>query len=360
MSPKNLDNINSFRRISLITVIAVYFLILIGGVVRSTGSGMGCPDWPKCFGSWIPPTSVNQLPNDYQAIYLEKRLEKNEEFVSMLQSLGFSEKAQEIKKDKLILVEQEFNAVKTWIEYINRLIGAVIGILVILTLYKSLPLWNSDKTIPVLAGFNLLLVLFQGWIGSIVVSTNLLQWMITLHMMLALLIVCLLLYIFYRSRKLVYRTMLTTEKPTRLFFILGLGFLMMIVQIVLGTQVREEIDKIAFEYGNMMREQWIENLGLGFIIHRSFSILLLAIHLLFISKVYKYTVRNTNLFQWSQILLFIILLEIVSGVGMAYFGIPAFLQPVHLLLGSLIVGIQFLVLLYINDQQRLITENTGS
>jgi cytochrome c oxidase assembly protein subunit 15 len=278
----------------------------------------------------------------------------------MLQNLGFSNKASEIKNDKSILVEEEFNAVKTWIEYINRLIGALIGIFVILTLYRSLPLWQFDKTIPVLAGINLILVLFQGWIGSIVVSTNLMEWMITLHMILALLIVCLLLYIYYRSTKLAYKTKVTTEKPGRLFLILGIAFILMLVQIVLGTQVREEIDKVAFEFGNMMRGRWIENLGMRFLVHRSYSLVLLAIHLLFIYKIYKYSLRNTLIFKWSQILLLIILFEIISGVGMAYFGIPAFLQPIHLLLGSLIIGIQFLILMHLNDQKSLITENIGS
>ncbi len=360
MSQKNLDKINSFRRISLISVIAVYFLILVGGIVRSTGSGMGCPDWPKCFGSWIPPTSVNQLPNNYQDIYLAKRLEKNDRFVSMLETLGFSAKAEEIQNNKAILIEEEFNAVKTWIEYVNRLIGAFIGIFIILTLYRSLPLWKFDKAIPLLAGFNLLLVLFQGWIGSIVVSTNLLPWMITLHMMLALLIVCLLIYIYYRSHKLIHRNQIVTEKPERLFLILGVAFLLMIVQIVLGTQVREEIDNVAFEFGNMMRGIWIENLGLEFIVHRSFSLLLLAIHLLFIYKIYKYSLRNKSIFTWSQALVLIIIFEIISGVGMAYFHIPAFLQPIHLLLGSMIIGIQFVILLQLNDQKRLINETSGS
>lgn len=341
----------------MITVIAVYFLILVGGVVRSTGSGMGCPDWPKCFGSWVPPTSVNQLPNDYQEIYLQKRILKNERFVASLEKLGFSEKAKEIKNDKSILIEEEFNPVKTWIEYINRLIGVLIGLFILLTVYRSLPLWNEDKLIPILSFASLVLVLFQAWIGSIVVSTNLLAWMITLHMLLALLLVCLLIYIHFRAHHLYKKISFKVEKPTRLFTILMIGFILMIVQIVLGTQVREEIDQIAFAMGNLMRGTWIESIGVTFLVHRSYSLLLLAIHVLFIYKIYKYSVRRSGIFKLSQLLLVVILFEILTGVGMAYFAIPAFLQPVHLLFGSLIIGIQFLLLLNLQDQRKLTIEN---
>ncbi|MFD2202202.1 COX15/CtaA family protein [Shivajiella indica] len=360
MNQKNLNQIISFRRISLITVIAVYFLILVGGIVRSTGAGMGCPDWPKCFGSWVPPTNVDQLPNNYQEIYLTKRVEKNERFVTQLESFGFSKKADEIRNDKSILIEEEFNPVKTWIEYVNRLIGAVIGILVLITVIRSLRLWTLDKVIPILAIFNLILVLFQAWIGSLVVSTNLLPWMITVHMVLALLIVCLLLYIHYRSYRLVYPIQFKTEEPKSLFRIMVLACVLMLIQIVLGTQVREEIDVIAFQFGNMLRGEWISRLGLPFLIHRSYSLLLLAIHLLFIYKIYKYSLRKVSLFRWSQVLLIVIILEIASGVGMAYFAIPAFLQPFHLLLGSLIIGIQFIILLLLNDQKKVKIEIPSS
>jgi cytochrome c oxidase assembly protein subunit 15 len=360
MNQKNLNQIYSFRRISLVTVLAVYFLILVGGIVRSTGSGMGCPDWPKCFGSWVPPTSVDQLPNNYQEIYSEKRVEKNNKFVAQLEKLGFQEKANQIKNDKSILVEQEFNPVKTWIEYVNRLIGAIIGILVLFTVIKSLPLWSLNKSIPILSVFNLFLVLFQAWIGSIVVSTNLLPWMITLHMMLALVIVCILLYVHFQSYKLIYDTQVNTEKPSQLFGILVIGFLLMLVQIVFGTQVREEMDIVAFEFGNLLRGEWVEHLGLVFLVHRSYSILLLLVHLVFFFKVYKYTLRHVSVFKWSQGLIFVILLEILTGVGMAYFGVPAFLQPIHLLLGTLIVGIQFVILLQLNAQRKLNLDNAGS
>ena len=360
MNQKNLKNISSFRRISLITVIAVYFLILVGGIVRSTGSGMGCPDWPKCFGSWVPPTHVDQLPNDYQDIYLAKRVKKNESFAAQLEKLGFRKKADEVLNDPTILIEEEFNAVKTWIEYVNRLIGAVIGLLILLTFYRSLALWSLDKGITLLSFFNLVLVLFQAWIGSIVVSTNLLPWMITVHMILALVIVCLLLYVHYRSYRLKNEVIYKTEKPELLYNIMLVSIVLMLGQVVLGTQVREAVDTVAFQMGNMMRGEWVEMLGLSFIIHRSYSILLLVLTLLFVYKVYKYSLRKVSLFKWTQFYGLVVLLEIATGVGMAYFAIPAFLQPLHLLFGSMIIGVQFVILLLLKDQKKLTIEKTVS
>lgn len=360
MNQKNLNQISSFRRISLVTVIAVYFLILVGGIVRSTGSGMGCPDWPKCFGSWVPPTSEDQLPNNYQDIYSAIRVEKNNRFVVQLEKLGFREKADQIRNDKSILVEQPFNAVKTWIEYLNRLVGVVIGILVILTVLKSLPLWSIDKLIPLVSVLALLLILFQGWIGSIVVSTNLLPWMITVHMMLALLIVGLLLYVHYRAYGLRYPVFRQTGKPSQLFSILFVGLVLMVGQIVLGTQVREQVDLVAVEFGNMLRGVWISHLGLEFLVHRSYSLLILGVHILFFLRIYRHASRRTSVYRWSLVLVVVMLVEIASGVGMAYFAIPAFLQPIHLLFGSLIIGIQFVVLLQLNRQKNLKSFSVGN
>ncbi len=349
MEPTTNRSLNSFRRVSVITVIAVYILILIGGIVRSTGSGMGCPDWPKCFGSVIPPTSVDQLPDDYQEIYLQKRLAKNERFVATLEKLGFSEKAKEIANDKSILVEEEFNPVKTWIEYLNRLAGVVIGFLIMLTVWKSFPLRKYDRMIPVLSVFNLVLVIFIGWIGSIVVSTNLLHWMITVHMMLALLLVSLLIYVYHRSGRLIKTKGVKMHVPRRIELVLVIGSVLMLIQIVLGTQVREQIDIISSSLGDMLREEWIGRTGLEFLIHRSFSLVLLGIHLLYFFWAFKYTLRRSQVNLWSLVLMILIILEIATGMGMAYFGIPPFLQPIHLLLGAMIIGVQVLLLLEIRE-----------
>ena len=352
MSPNTKKQVNSFRRISFLTVIAVYFLILVGGIVRTTGSGMGCPDWPKCFGSVIPPTNVDQLPANYQDIYLQKRIAKNERFVATLEKLGFSETANQIANDKSILIEQEFNPVKTWIEYINRLIGVLIGFFIILTVWKSFPLWKQDKWIPILSVAALVLVLFQGWVGSLVVSTNLLHWMITFHMMLAILQVMLLIYLYHRAGNLQTGKGVEMDVPSKIEWILIFALILMLVQVVLGTQVREEIDQISASLGNMMRGTWIEQLGLPFFIHRSFSLILLGVHLLYFFWAFKYVLRKSSITLWSQLLMILVILEIATGIGMAYFAIPAFLQPLHLLLGTLIVGVQYLLILQLREHKQ--------
>ena len=338
---------------SRLTVIAVYVLILVGGIVRSTGSGMGCPDWPKCFGSIIPPTSVDQLPSNYQEIFLEKRLAKNERFIASLEKLGFEETAEAIANDKSILIEEEFNATNTWIEYLNRLLGVVIGLLIILTVWKSLPLWKIDKKIPILSIGSLVLVLLIGWIGSIVVSTNLLPWIITVHMVLALVLVAILIVANHRSVVYSKSRVDNMDVPSKVEYLLIVGLVLMSVQVILGTQVREQIDLVATDLGFMLRGEWVERVGLDFLIHRSFSLVLLAVHVLYFIWAFKFTSRKTQISIWSQALIILIILEIASGVGMAYFGIPAFLQPIHLLVGALIIGVQVILILQFRAQRKI-------
>lgn len=343
---QKVTNGRAFRRFSAVTVIAVYLLILIGGIVRTTGSGMGCPDWPKCFGSWVPPTDVSQLPTDYKEVYAQQRADKNKRFVSYLTAFGFDELADQILNDPDILTEEEFNATKTLTEYINRLVGAVIGLLVFGTFVMSIRYWKSDKTITVLSFIAFVLVGFQGWIGSIVVSTNLLHWMITIHMLLALLIVCLLIYVYYRSKREILNLNLVGTGKLRA--VLMICLIATLPQIVMGTQVRESIDLLSDHFA---RSEWISKLGMEFLVHRSYSILLLGLHLylIWLLKLKKDTPKKLKLY--GAIILWIVGAEVLSGVIMAYFGMPAAIQPIHLLLGTLIIGVQYYVLLLLGNKR---------
>ncbi|MCA6073630.1 COX15/CtaA family protein [Fulvivirga sedimenti] len=333
---------------SLFTLVSVYLLILVGGIVRTTGSGMGCPDWPKCFDKWVPPTSESELPANYREIYSDYRHEKNIRFAKYLRSFGLDETADQLLSDEKIREERPFNAVNTWVEYINRLLGALIGVFILLTVIFAIRFIKSDPKIFYTALATLILVLFQGWIGSIVVSTNLVPWMVTIHMLLAIVIVGMLVYLVYRSRKSFtepYRIKEGLRSP--LMFFLVVAMVIMVVQIVLGTQVREEIDVIAESLGASARESWIGMLDMIFVVHRSFSWIILFLNGYLFYLLWKQGIR-LGLIGSICLMVFG---SFVSGVIMAYAGMPAAAQPVHLLLGTGIIGLQFLLFLHLRGSE---------
>lgn len=341
MNPKP----DKLRRISKITLASVYLLILVGGIVRSTGSGMGCPDWPKCFGSWVPPTEVGQLPPDYKEVYAQQRMAKNECFAGYLGALGFANLADQVQNDPSIREEADFNATKTWIEYVNRLIGAVVGLLILATFVVSLRRWKQDRPVVLVAFATVVAVGLQGWIGSVVVSTNLLPWMITVHMLLALVIVVLLTWIVLRVDNTAVRKLSHTGKIRATLAIL---LVLTIVQIIMGTQVRESVNEVARTLGENQREHWVAGLDWVFYAHRSYSIVVLLGHLYLMYLVYQNSGRNRNLIRGSGVLLVVIIAEIATGIIMAYWAIPRFAQPLHLIFATLAFGTQSYLLLMLS------------
>ncbi|KOY85189.1 hypothetical protein AD998_02595 [bacterium 336/3] len=338
-----------FIQFSWITIIAVYLLILVGGIVRSTGSGMGCPDWPKCFGQYIPPTEIGQLPTNYKDIYAQKRKEKNLRLVGFLKAIGMKEAAERVQNDDTIYIEEDFSVRKTWIEYLNRLLGVLIGLFIIVTLVSSLSYYKTKPIIPLLSFLSLVLVGFQGWIGSIVVSTNLLQGMITLHMFLAVVQVLLMAYTVnlansdaFQSRKISWG----------LSVLLWVNISFSFVQVLLGTQVRESVDVVAHQIGNSQRSLWIENLDWRFYIHRTYSLALIAFNIFLLYKLRKESFfASIKKFYWG--LMAVLVFATLTGVIMAYFAIPAFAQPLHLLLATLMMGLEWEIWLRIRKEPLL-------
>ncbi len=327
-------------------MVAVYFLIMVGGVVRTTGSGMGCPDWPKCFGQWVPPTSVSQLPADYKEQYASLRDRKNQKFAKYLSAIGLNDTADKILTDKSILVESDFNAQRTWIEYVNRLVGVVIGFLILAVFIRSIPLYKINPFFFWLSLATLLGVIIQGWFGSIVVSTNLTAWTITIHMFLALVIVAMLILLMHKSSEGV-----TIIVPIQVKLLLGVCMLLLLTQVFFGTEVRSAIDRVAGL--NEDRGSWIYLIWSDFVVHRSFSWIVLLVHAIFILRLRKTTGNNAL----TLTLVLLILLTILSGAGMSYFSVPAFLQPIHLLVATATFGLQFLLFLRLNTSRETVLVN---
>ncbi|MDI9874743.1 COX15/CtaA family protein [Flectobacillus rivi] len=311
-----------FRKLGLVTIVSIYLLVLAGGIVRSTGSGMGCPDWPKCFGMWVPPTEVSQLPPNYQEIYAEK-----------------------------LHGEVEFNSVKTWIEYVNRLVGAFTGIVVFGVFVASFSYRKRDKKLIFLSFLSVILIGANAALGKFVVDSFLKPGVVTAHMLLAILVVFVLLYSIARAWSEVIETEKVTNKPT-LNKILLLLLILSTAQVLIGTQVREAIDKIIanpiFGYD---RSTWIEQLGLSFYIHRSFSLVLLGLHVYLIIQLKKNIQAEGILYKFFKALVLLVIVEIVSGAVMAYFSVPAYIQPVHLTLAIVALGLQFVILLLLNSEK---------
>jgi cytochrome c oxidase assembly protein subunit 15 len=332
---------NRFQKINLYTIILLFVLILAGGVVRSTGSGMGCPDWPKCFGCVVPPTKVSQLPKDYKKKYVAERQAKNLRFAKELDKMGFADLAAKLRQDKSTLIPEEFNAAKTWTEYINRLIGAVTGLFLFACAVWSFTYWNKNKTIVILSILNLILVGFQGWLGSIVVSSNLVSWIVTVHMLLALAILAISI-LTYHLAKVYGKAKIQTKS---IIYIATFACLVIsIIQISLGSGVRESIDAVSVRLSGY-RDGWVNSAGQIFLEHRDLAILVLLSNVMLYALIRKYFSRHSVQQQLMSFNFLIIMLQIVTGIILSYLALPPIAQMLHILLASLMFGAQFYLLL---------------
>ncbi|HUH33020.1 MAG TPA: COX15/CtaA family protein [Daejeonella sp.] len=334
-----------FLKINLISIVALFALILAGGIVRSSGSGMGCPDWPKCFDRYIPPTHVSQLPPDYHESYVEKRVAKNIKFAHTLDVLGFGKMAERIRNDKSILRPEEFNALNTWIEYVNRLIGAIYGVLLIVCVVFSFTYIRTRRKIFFWSLLNLFLVGFQGWLGSIVVSTNLMAWVVTVHMMVAVAILAISIYTYYLARVWRDRNLLTT-RPAGLLRTLVIGVVILsLIQIALGTTVREQIDAISSSMDNLNRSEWVANVGLNFDLHRDLAILMVVVDIIIFLMIRAgYSLTGAQ-FKYVSFVMIFLILQIITGIVLSYLALPPVAQAAHILLATLLFGAQFYLML---------------
>jgi cytochrome c oxidase assembly protein subunit 15 len=283
--------LTSFQRLALSTTATTYFLILVGGLVRASGAGLGCPDWPRCFGGWIPPASAADLPAQFDPAL--------------------------------------FNATLMWTEYLNRILGVAVGFLILATTISA---WRHHRREPdilwtTVAAF--LLVGFEGWLGGRVVMHGLTPWIVTAHLMVALIIVQLLLYATYAA--------FDRKRPLSADRTLGLSILSLIgltlLQVGFGTQVRERVDH-ALDAG-VARDLALGTVGRLDFLHRDLAFVVLLGATLLTLWLWS---RGSELLRWSLIVLALAVLQVALGAFMAYGSLVPAAQVGHLTLASLLLG----------------------
>ena len=311
-----------YRRVGTLSIVAVLFLILVGGIVRSTGSGMGCPDWPTCFGLLVPPTSVEEIPAQFFVDHPEYS-------------------------------SQEFNVYQTWTEYINRLVGALIGLFVLATAALSLVYFKKDRRIPLLSIAVVLLTGFQAWLGKVVVDKNLEGQYVTFHMLLAMVILAMLIVAVHLSKTWTRDKAPSFSIPGWVNW-LGAGVVLVtLVQTLIGTQVREEVDMIAESLSFQARETYVDLLGTSFSIHKVFWFVVVAGMIVWVRTLFKHMGDNRVVKLLSAAMMIGVALEVLFGILLANFALPPVLQPAHLLIGSLIFAAQFALFIYVVRIERM-------
>ena len=303
--------LNTYQKVAITTVLATIFLIFVGGLVRAAGAGLGCPDWPKCFGMWIPPTTATELPAAFDP--------------------------------------SQFNVFKTWTEYINRLIGVVIGFLILSTFVLSFRYRKSRPAVFYSSAAAFVMVLFQGWLGGQVVLTGLSEWLITVHMILAMAIMAVLLYAAYKATSEFLSVELSNNIRRGLFWTGIVLLIFTLGQTVLGTQVREAVDLVKNANPTSPRESWLDLIGSIDEYHRtlSWSVFLPGLLIGYLG-VWK---SGSNLIsKLSLAIVGVILFQIALGAGLYYLGMPPAYQVFHLVGVAVLICLEFLLLLVVKNK----------
>ena len=302
--PRN--RLTSFQKLALWTTATTYFLILVGGLVRASGAGLGCPDWPRCFGSWIPPLSAAELPAQFDA--------------------------------------SQFNPTLMWTEYLNRILGVTVGFLILATLIVAYRHHRRTPRVfwPTLAAF--LLVGFQGWLGGVVVQHELAPWIVTVHLIVAIVIVSLLLYAtVYAFFAAGAATRVHGHARRPLAWSALALILLTLAQVGLGAQVRGGIDEALLS--GFPRELALSSVGGYDEWHRDAALAVFGLTVWVAFLVWTRHGNERPLVTTTVTMVALVIVQIALGLTMAYLALTPAAQVAHLTASSLLLGAQTVLFL---------------
>lgn len=312
-----------FGRVIFLSIFGTFLVILAGSIVRGTGSGLGCPDWPRCFGQWVPPMDISELPQNYKEIYKIS--------------------------GKTIA---DFDPFKTWTEYVNRLLGVVLGFFIVILFFLSFKMREYERNIPWFCGGLLFLILIQGGVGALVVSTHLKPFIITIHMFLAIVLLFGLIYLRKYCEDLQDTSIVQkTDAKALLITKVLVGFTF--IQILMGTQVRQQVDHYMRDTMTATHENIMEFLSGLFYVHRSFSLIILGLFI-YLLAYFQRQKFNRGAFFLTMMAFFCVIGNIATGITLNYFGFPANAQPPHLFFG--VTSIALLYSLSLNLKGSLLAD----
>jgi cytochrome c oxidase assembly protein subunit 15 len=312
-----------FQKFATAALVAVIVLIFVGAIVRVSGAGMGCPDWPKCWGRWVPPTKVEQVD------------------VSLIPFDKFERAAKRYGRDPSTVtpehILESFNPVHTWTEYINRLTSLPVGFFSVATLVLALLTQQGRPWVRTAATLSVLLVGVNAWMGKEVVSSDLKPGVLTVHMALAMILILPLSFAAWRGCERPWSIPGDRVGRRRLRTIIGVLLLLIFVEGMLGTRIRELNTELAKTHPGAGREEWIGILEqtVSYLVHRSFSWLILA------SSLWAwYLVRRSgSAGKVANGVLGVILSQMVLGLIMAQVEIHPVVQVLHLGLSGILLAL---------------------
>lgn len=312
-------NQKTFRLMVSGALLFVVILVFVGAIVRATGAGLGCPDWPTCWGQLIPPWQVEQVELD--KIDYEK----------------FERKAARLGRDPSTVTREHilenFNPVHTWTEFINRLVSLPVGFFSLAAVMAAFYLPKGQRwRLLTLAVISLFIVLVNAVMGAMIVYSGLKPGIITLHLALAFLLIFLLVY----SRRQVSDSPVMKQGKKLAPWVWGLLGLVL-VEGILGSQVREMTDVLAKTHVGEARASWIGELERGFIylVHRSFSWLIVLLMGLIAWKAKALKILDLR----AKVMCVLVFSMMVMGLVLAQIGIFPWVQVLHVGAASLMVTI---------------------
>jgi len=180
-----------------------------------------------------------------------------------------------------------------------------------------------------------------------VVSTNLAQWIVTLHMLLALVILGISIYTYNYAKQLHKAPSVIMYRILWLKGFLFFTVLLSIAQIIVGTEVRESIDVIAKSLFYGSRSIWITKVGSIFSYHRDLAILVIISNAIVYKMVIDRFSGKAAPLLTARFILITLLIQLLSGFALAYIAFPPAAQALHILFSTLLFSLQFYLYLLV-------------